>query len=57
MTSVDTLREDSLGRRNLMIHCIKGLSKIQKDCTDFTTYVQFRFNALQKIAIGCFEFP
>jgi hypothetical protein len=38
-----------------MIHSIKGLFKIQKDSADLTTYVQFRFNALQKIAIGCFS--
>ena len=37
-----------------MIHSIKGLFKIQKDCADFTTYVQLRLNSLQKIAIGCF---
>ena len=34
-----------------MIHSFKGLFKIQKDCADFTD-VQFRFNALQKIALA-----
>jgi hypothetical protein len=37
-----------------MIHSIKGLFNIQKDCAEITIYVQFKCNALQKIAIGCF---
>ena len=52
MASVDTLREDSLDRRTSWFTESKAFSRSKQ--TDFTTYVQVRFNALQIIASGCF---